>query len=98
MKRYCTVECYGLTWHVSGEYTPGQPGKCYLPNGDPGYPEEPSILDGAKVWLMQGGDKKSEDFYELLTEDAYNEIVDISLDILDADDDSEYDIDEEIPL
>ena len=98
MKRYCTVECYGLTWHVSGEYTPRQPGKAYLPNGDPGYPEEPSTLAGIEIWLTQGRDKKSEDFYELLTEDAYNEIVDIALEVLDADDGSEYDIEADVPF
>jgi hypothetical protein len=98
VKKYCTVSCYGLTWHVSGEYIPRQPAQWYLPNGDMGNPEEPSMLDGAEVWLTQGRDKKSDDFYELLTEYAYNAIVDLALEVLDADEGSEYDIEADVPF
>ena len=97
MKKYCEVEFHGVRWSVSGEWTPGVPAKDFLPNGDPGYPEESSILEGAEVMLRQGRNV-SDDFYELLTEYAYNAIVDLALEVLDADEGSEYDIEKDIPL
>ena len=97
MKKYCEVEFHGVRWSVSGEWTPGVPAKAFLPNGDPGYPAESSILEGAEVILRQGRNV-SGDFYDILTEEAYNEIVDLALEVLDADEGSEYDIEADVPF
>jgi hypothetical protein len=32
-------------------YSPGRPGKMYMPNGDPGYPEEPAEIEILNVYL-----------------------------------------------
>jgi hypothetical protein len=43
---FCEAQIDGLgdcTIHY--DYTPGSPGRMYLSNGDPGYPDEPAELD-----------------------------------------------------
>ena len=48
MKIRSTELClYGtdLEVRVTFTYTPGMPGKMYLRNGDPGYPEEPAEVE-----------------------------------------------------
>lgn len=32
----------GEVWNLEFEYSPGTPGRNYMPNGDPGYPAEPA--------------------------------------------------------
>ena len=36
---------------VDYTYSAGRPGKMYLRNGDPGYPEEPAEVEIVNVWL-----------------------------------------------
>lgn len=35
------IEVGGHALRVEYEYSPGRPGRMYLRNGDPGYPDEP---------------------------------------------------------
>ena len=37
---------------VSYYYSPGRPGRMYMPNGDPGYPDEPAELEILSVPLF----------------------------------------------
>lgn len=41
----------GITVDVDFYYYPGRPAVHYLPNGDPGYPEEFPEVDILHVWL-----------------------------------------------
>ena len=40
----------GYELEITGDYTPGQKGRNYLKNGDPGYPDEPAefVIDEVK--------------------------------------------------
>ncbi len=38
---------------VDYTYSPGRPGKMYMPNGDPGYPDEPAEVEILNVWLYE---------------------------------------------
>jgi DnaJ-class molecular chaperone len=40
---------------VEFDYSPGRPGRMYMPNGDPGYPEEPEELVINKI-AIEGED------------------------------------------
>lgn len=40
------------TLDVEGHYSPGRPGRMYLRNGDPGYPDEPPEFEIERVWAQ----------------------------------------------
>ena len=39
----------GWELEVEGHYSPGRPGRMYLRNGDPGYPDEPPTFEIERV-------------------------------------------------
>ena len=39
------------------DYYPGRPGKMYLSNGDPGYPDEPETVEPTSIEIWQDGKK-----------------------------------------
>lgn len=45
-----TFEAIGLTFQAEVSYTPGRPGVHTLPNGDPGYPDEPPEMTINRLW------------------------------------------------
>lgn len=54
----------GVTFEVEFNATPGSPGRMYLANGDPGYPEEPAEIEILSIKL-EGNDQ---DLCELFSE------------------------------
>jgi len=46
------------------DYSPGRPGRNYMPNGDPGYPDDPPEL--YVLYLERDGHKTTELTYEQL--------------------------------
>jgi len=46
-----TIEKGGHELEVVYDYTPGRPGRAYMPNGDPGYPDDPPELEITAVYL-----------------------------------------------
>jgi hypothetical protein len=46
-----TIEKGGYELEVVYDYTPCRPGRMYLDNGDPGYPDDPPELDITAVYL-----------------------------------------------
>ena len=50
---YFDVNCHELDCMVTVgvEYEPGRPGVHTLPNGDPGYPDDPPQLQVCEVWV-----------------------------------------------
>ena len=55
---------------VDYTYSAGRPGKMYMPNGDPGYPEEPAEAEILNVWLH------GLDVLQYLTDKALNSLLD----------------------
>ena len=61
---------------VQYDYSPGRPGRMYMPNGDPGYPDEPAecyvlkvFMDGHDVtWLLEDHLNEDETFAEAVME------------------------------
>lgn len=61
MKTFTAIETVTLDLGLFGEqdvdvhysYSPGRAGCQYLPNGDPGYPDEPDLLEIRGVCLAQ---------------------------------------------
>ena len=49
--------------HIEADYTPGRPGRRYMSNGDPGYPDEPDEIEITECTLPSG------DEYELSPSD-----------------------------
>ncbi len=41
--------------YVEFDYSPGRPGKMYLRNGDPGYPDEPAEVEVTEIRFEQRG-------------------------------------------
>ena len=58
----------GVTFEVKFNATPGSPGRMYLANGDPGYPDEPPEVEILSVKL-EGNDQ---DLDELFSEDRFD--------------------------
>lgn len=48
-----------LTFEIDVDYSPGDPGKMYMANGDPGWPPEPEEWDVTAVRLFNPDDKKA---------------------------------------
>ena len=46
---FVTLHFGNWTLEVEGHYSPGRPGRMYLPNGDPGYPDEPPEFEIERV-------------------------------------------------
>lgn len=55
---------------VDYSYSPGRPGKMYMSNGDPGYPDEPAEFEIVNVYLY-GLDVLSQ-----LPDTAYDSLLD----------------------
>lgn len=51
---YCEVSTDAGDLLVGYEYSPGRPGRMYMPNGDPGYPDEPAELQIIEIWVGNG--------------------------------------------
>jgi hypothetical protein len=75
----------GIRWEVEGDYTKGRPAKFYLPNGDPGYPAEPSELENVAITIKQGNNE-SDELTMVLHADAVLTIIDRALENIDDDD------------
>lgn len=45
------VMFFGLEFEVVASATKGSPGRMYLPNGDPGYPDEPGEFEMEEAYL-----------------------------------------------
>lgn len=50
-----TIDYGDLKWTVEYDYSPPVRGRQYLPNGDPGYPDEPEEIDLCGVYLANSG-------------------------------------------
>jgi hypothetical protein len=85
MRRRCTVDYCGIRWEVEGEYNKGRPAMFHLPNGDPGYPAEPSELFDVNICIKQDN-ATSDDLQNVLLVDAVQTLIDRALVILDEDD------------
>lgn len=55
---------------VDYTYSAGRPGKMYMPNGDPGYPDEPAEAEILNVWLH------GLDVLQYLTDNSYDNLLD----------------------
>jgi len=55
---------------VDYTYSAGRPGKMYMPNGDPGYPDEPAEAEILNVWLY------GLDVLQYLTDKALDSLLD----------------------
>ncbi len=55
---------------VDYTYSAGRPGKMYMPNGDPGYPDEPAEAEILNVWLY------GLDVLQYLTDNSYDSLLD----------------------
>ena len=55
---------------VDYTYNAGRPGKMYLRNGDPGYPDEPAEAEILNVWLY------GRDVLQYLTDKSYDSLLD----------------------
>ena len=85
MTRRCTVNYCGIKWTVEGNYRKGSPAMFYLPNGDPGYPVEPSELTDIEITIKQGT-AYSDELTPVLQADAISTIIDRALVAMDEDD------------
>ena len=55
---------------VDYTYSAGRPGKMYMPNGAPGYPDEPAEVEIVTVWLYGGC------VLQYLTDKSYDSLLD----------------------
>lgn len=55
---------------VDYTYSPGRPGKMYMPNGDPGYPDEPAEVEILNAWLYEL------DVLQYLSDQSYDSLLD----------------------
>jgi len=58
-QRNAIIHYEDLSFEVDFDFTPGDPGRMYLANGDPGYPPEPPEWDVTAVRLVNPDDKKA---------------------------------------
>ena len=72
MKGSIEVTYKGLIFQVDYDYTPERSGVWTLPNGDPGYPDEPAELDIEAIKLC------GIDIYDLLSQDTINQIDELT--------------------
>ena len=81
MSQHSTIIFYeDLAFEVDFDYSPGDPGRMYMANGDPGYPPEPEEWDVTEVRLVNSEEKKIEpiDVTSVMTQtmmDFFNEQV-----------------------
>ena len=69
---YCAViHAYGATFDVDFDYSTGRPGKMYMPNGDPGYPDEPAEVVINKISI------DGEELTDLLSEGVIRRIEEV---------------------
>jgi hypothetical protein len=54
--RSAIIEYAGLFWDVDYDYSPPVPGRQYLRNGDPGYPDDPEEIELLAVYTGEGDD------------------------------------------
>ena len=55
-QRSITMVYKGVTLEIEYNYTPGDPGKMHLANGDPGWPPEPAEVEITKLDLVYEGE------------------------------------------
>ena len=69
-----TVDC--VDCDVSFTYSAGRPGRNYMPNGDPGYPDEPAELDifSVKVDGIDVGSQLTESQADHIEQQAHDYI------------------------
>jgi hypothetical protein len=86
---YIEVTCVELDCDVliGVEYEPGSPGMHTMPNGDPGYPDEPPSLEVCEVWLNGAdiGAVLMERVCEQLKDAAWNKMSDLQRDRMESD-------------
>ena len=46
------IQFAGTDFLLEGEYWPATPGRAYLANGDPGYPDEPAEFEIESIFLI----------------------------------------------
>lgn len=76
---------------VTYSYSPGRPGRMYMPNGDPGYPDEPAeweLLDFSFPWELTP-------LMRAAVYDALMESVDLENEIAEWEREDSYDYNEE---
>ena len=69
-----------LAFEVDFDYSPGDPGRMYMANGDPGYPPEPEEWDVTRVMMIYPDESaiKPVDVTSVMTQtmmDFFNEQV-----------------------
>jgi len=63
---------------VDAEYTAGRPGRMYMSNGDPGYPEEPDEVDIIMVTGEDGVEyEPTKEELERIEEEVITEILEL---------------------
>lgn len=72
MKGTTIVTYKGIEVEVDYDFTPGRPGVWTLPNGDPGYPDDPDELDVEAIKI--GG----VDIYDILSQESINLIDELT--------------------
>lgn len=76
MKGSTAITYKDIILAIDFDYTPGRPGVRTLPNGDPGYPDEPDELDIEDIRLAGSS------VYELLSLEVITSVTAITLDKL----------------
>ena len=77
------IQFAGTDFLLEGEYWPATPGKLYLANGDPGYPDEPAEFDIESIFLIDeatglAGSVSIKDVFEGMTiERANMQVLDL---------------------
>jgi hypothetical protein len=74
MKGSIEVTYKGLIFQVDYDYTPGRPGMWNLPNGDPGYPDDPAEMDIEAIRIL------GIDVYEVLSQESIDAIDQLAFD------------------
>jgi hypothetical protein len=71
---FCGSDCTNAD--VSFTYSAGRPGRNYMPNGDPGYPDEPAELDvfSVKVDGIDVGSQLTESQADHIEQQAHDYI------------------------
>ena len=74
--------------HIEAQFTFGTPGRMYMDNGDPGYPDEPDEVDFISVTVDDQPFELSADdcqrAHNMLAEEAANYVSDYDVEPLEA--------------
>ena len=64
------VEYEDLAFEVEFDYSPFRPGRMYMPNGDPGYPDEPAEMEITSIKMVHPKDPrvKAIETYDLMSD------------------------------